>query len=82
MADSNGKLLRNIVWTTFISLILGSYGWTVFTSNSIAKEVINNDRMNASEHREIRTLITNYIMPLREDMASVKTALGIKDNDR
>lgn len=55
--DSNGKILKSIVWTVIWTLLLGSYGWATYTSRGIVTEVIANDRLRAAEDKDIRCQI-------------------------
>ena len=68
MKEVSNKILWGIIWT----LLLGAYGWTLLVGKSLTAEVIANDRLNTKEHTEIRSTITQYIIPMEKAISRIE----------
>jgi len=74
MAESNGFVRwAQLIWIVGIIFVILSF---------IGNGVIANENRNIASHDEIKQCITNYIIPIREDLSAIKMKLGIAANAR
>ena len=71
MAEENKN--SYVKWYHLIWIMGVIIGVLYFLGNS----VVANEQKNQADHTEIRKCITDYVIPMREDIRAIKTKLEI-----